>query len=204
MSASSTGKPGNVVADSTRVGITVLCLFGVAWTVVLLPLSSASTPVAIAAMGVAVLWAGTLLVGSRRRDFTAAEAAEAAASELTPAQRQRVFIITNVVQAVVFSVAISICIATDRVGWIPLIAALVVGLHFIPLARAFGEISFRWAGAVLAVVGAGGIMLVMTNAATLAAAVTLTSVGSSITLLAAATALLKRHGRPLPGESTRN
>lgn len=61
MSSSGIGESGKVVADSTRVGIAVLCMFGVAWTVVLLPLSSASTPVAVAAMGGAILWAGSLL-----------------------------------------------------------------------------------------------------------------------------------------------
>jgi hypothetical protein len=189
-----------VVADDTRVGITVLSLFGLAWTVVLPFLSSASTPVAVAAMGAATLWAGGLLLACRRRDFTAAEANAAAASELSASQRQRIFVITNVVQAVVFSVAISICIATGRVGWIPLIAALVVGVHFVPLARAFGEASFRWAGAVLAVLGGAGLLLVAVGTTTPEGAVTVTASGSAIALLATATALLGRHGRTKPSE----
>ncbi|MCC5947633.1 MAG: hypothetical protein JJT89_04180 [Nitriliruptoraceae bacterium] len=188
-------RPDTVAADNTQLGTTVLCLFGVAWTLVLIPLSSASTTVSLAAMGMACLWAGTLLLACRRRDFTAAEAAEAATSELTPAQRQRVFVITNVAQAVVFSVAISICIATARVSWVPLVAAFVVGVHFVPLAWAFGEIAFRWAGAVLAVLGGSGLILVTVNTATPEVAVTITAVGSAITLLATATALLSRHGR---------
>ncbi len=194
------GGPVTVAADNTQVGITVLCLFGVAWTLVLIPLSSASTTVSLAAMGIACLWTGSLLLACRRRDFTAAEAAEAAASDLTPAQRQRVFVMTNVAQAVVFSVAISICMATARVGWVPLVAALVVGVHFVPLARAFGEISFRWAGAVLAVLGGSGLILVTVNTTTPEGAVTITAVGSAITLLATATALLRRHGRRPPRE----
>jgi hypothetical protein len=192
------GGPATVVADDTQVGITVLCLFGVAWTLVLIPLSSASTTAALAAMVAASLWAGGLLLACRRRDFTAAEAAGAAASDLTAAQRQRVFVVTNVVQAVVFSVAISVCIATARVGWIPLVAALVVGVHFVPLARAFGEVSFRWAGAVLAVLGGSGLILVPAGTTTPRMAVTITAMGSSIALLAAATALLRRHGRVTP------
>ncbi len=196
--AASGGAPVTVAADNTQVGITVLCLFGMAWTLVLIPLASASTTVAMAAMGLAVLWAGGLLLACRRRDFTAAEAAEAAASDLTAAQRQRVFVVTNVAQAVVFSVAISVCIATARIGWIPLVAALVVGVHFVPLARAFGEASFRWAGAVLAVLGGSGLTLITLGTMAPEVAVTVAAVGSSITLLATATALLRRHGRRRP------
>lgn len=106
---------GSVAADNTRLGITVLCLFGVAWTLVLIPLSSASTPVALTIMAIAVLWAGSLLLASRQRDFTPTEQTSADAAPLNAAQRQRVFVITNVAQAVVFSVVISICIATARV-----------------------------------------------------------------------------------------
>lgn len=187
-----------MAADNTRLGITVLCLFGVAWTVVLLPLSSASTPVALTAIGLASLWVGSLLLACRRREFAAAEGAAAAASNLSAAQRQRIFVMTNVAQALVFSVAISICIATARVGWIPLIAALVVGVHFMPLARAFDEVSFGWAGALLAIFGGSGLVLVTVSVTTLEAAVTITAVGSSITLLTTATALLGHHGRATP------
>lgn len=145
-----------MAADNTRLGITVLCLFGVAWTLVLIPLSSASTPVALTIMAIAVLWAGSLLLASRQRDFTPTEQTSADAAPLNAAQRQRVFVITNVAQAVVFSVVISICIATARVEWIPLFAALFVGLHFIPLAWAFAELSFGWAGAALTILGGLG------------------------------------------------
>lgn len=195
MRASSDNAPGTVAADNTQLGIVVLCVFGLAWTVVLLPLSSATTSVALVAMGLAGLWTIILMFASRRLDFTAAEETAAAAAGLTPTQRQRIFVITNVVQAVVFSVTISICIAIGRIDWIPLLAALVVGLHFMPLAWAFVEISFRWAGAVLAILGGSGIVLVTVTSTTTATAVTGTAMGSAVTLLLTATALLKRHGR---------
>lgn len=185
---------GSVAADNTRLGITVLCLFGVAWTLVLIPLSSASTPVALTIMAIAVLWAGSLLLASRQRDFTPTEQTSADAAPLNAAQRQRVFVITNVAQAVVFSVVISICIATARVEWIPLFAALFVGLHFIPLAWAFAELSFGWAGAALTILGVLGLLLA-TVVTTSEVAVTVTAAGSALTLLVTATVLLQQQGR---------
>lgn len=195
MRASSDSAPGTVAADNTKLGIVVLCVFGLAWTVVLLPLSSASTPVALVAMGIAGLWTAILVFTCRRFDFTAAEETAAAAAGLTATQRQRIFVITNVAQAVVFSVTISVCIAIGRIDWIPLLAALVVGLHFMPLAWALDELSFRWAGAVLAILGGSGVLLVAVTSTTPATAVTGTAMGSAVTLLITATALLKRHGR---------
>lgn len=172
----------------------MLCLFGVAWTLVLIPLSSASTPVALTIMAIAVLWAGSLLLASRQRDFTPTEQTSADAAPLNAAQRQRVFVITNVAQAVVFSVVISICIATARVEWIPLFAALFVGLHFIPLAWAFAELSFGWAGAALTILGVLGLLLA-TVVTTSEVAVTVTAAGSALTLLVTATVLLQQQGR---------
>jgi hypothetical protein len=180
------------MADNTRVGIAVLCAFGVAWTLILIPLSALSTPVALVAMGIAILWAGVLLAVVRGRDFAVADAAMG--SKFSAAQRRRVFVVTNLAQAVVFSVAISICIATDRIGWVPLVAALVVGLHFLPLARVFGEAAFGAAGLVLAVLGGTGLVLVLMGAVTPEAAVAITAVAAAITLLTAATALLTRYG----------
>lgn len=190
------------VADNTRVGITVLCAFGVAWTLILIPLSALSTPLAVVTMGIALLWAGVLLVVARGRDFAVADAAEG--SPLSAAQRRRAFVITNLAQAGIFSVAISICIATDRIGWIPLIAALVVGLHFVPLALAFGEAALGAAGIVLAVLGATGLVLALMGTVTVEVAVAITAVSATITLLTAATVLLARYGssEPVPAETS--
>lgn len=192
MISSRDSEPATTVADSTVVGITVLCLFSVAWTVVLLPLSSASTLVALIAVGISILWAGCLALVCHRRSFSDADAATA--SDLSSSQRQRIFVVTNVAQAVVFSVAISVCIATARIELIPLIAALVVGAHFIPLAWAFNETAFRWAGAVLAALGGSGLVLTTIGATTPEESVTITAVGASVTLLTAASVLLQRHG----------
>ncbi|WP_192498762.1 hypothetical protein [Ornithinimicrobium pratense] len=191
MDASRAPEPVTVV-DNTRVGITVLCAFGVAWTLILIPLSALSTPLAVVATGIAVLWAGVLWAVARGRDFAQADAA--VGSELSAAQRRRVFVITNLAQAVIFSVAISICIATGRIGWVPLIAALVVGLHFLPLARVFAESIFGVAGLVLAVLGGTGLVLALMGAVTVEVAVAITAVAAAITLLTAATVLLARYG----------
>ena len=118
----------------------------------------------------------------------------AASSELTAAQRRRVFVITNLAQAIIFSVALSVLIATGRVAWIPLVAALVVGLHFLPLARAFAEAAFGAAGLVLAALGGTGLGLVIAGAMTPEVAVAVTAVGSAVTLLATASVMLARHG----------
>lgn len=196
--ASQSQEPGTLV-DSTRVGITVLSLFGVAWTLILIPLSALSTPVAVVAMVVAVLWAGTLLVAARGRDFTVADTAPD--SDLSAAQRRRIFVVTNLAQAAIFSVAISVCIATERVGWVPLVAALVVGLHFLPLAGAFGEVSFGGAGLVLAVLGGAGLLLVVVGAVTPEVAVAGTAVAAAVTLLTTAALLLVRDGTRVVGRA---
>ena len=53
----------------------------------------------------------------------------------------------------------AVLVATDRTDLRPALIAAVVGLHVLPMARAFAERMFLLLGALMAVVGAAGLVL---------------------------------------------
>ncbi|MFE3514599.1 hypothetical protein [Streptomyces sp. NPDC059166] len=68
--------------------------------------------------------------------------------------------IVNAVELVAVFAVIAASNASGRPGFIPPAIALVVGLHFIPLARLYDQWQYRWTAALLCAVAAAGLVLI--------------------------------------------
>lgn len=67
----------------------------------------------------------------------------------------------NIGQFVAIVAAIAILVAVGQPAWVPPVVAFIVGIHFVPLARQFGQPQYRWTGALLIVLGIGGVVLLV-------------------------------------------
>jgi len=61
-------------------------------------------------------------------------------------------------EVVLIVAAIFLCNALDLVDFLPGIIAVIVGLHFLPLALAFDEPKYRWTGYAMTAAGLGGVV----------------------------------------------
>ena len=68
------------------------------------------------------------------------------------------FYAVGLVQSFVIVVVIVALLSAELLGVIPAAISLVVGIHFLPLARIFGQPEYRWTGICLCVVGAAGLL----------------------------------------------
>ncbi|MEU9480704.1 hypothetical protein [Streptomyces sp. NPDC048191] len=71
---------------------------------------------------------------------------------------------TNLVQAGAIAAVIALGNVTGERGWIPGLIAVVVGLHFLPLAGPFARPEYRWVGGLMAALGAAGCGLAVAGA----------------------------------------
>ena len=116
-------------------GITVCAVMGLTWA------GSASgalrAVVAVPLLAVAVACSAALLVGASRLRHAATALPDQASSgpDLTKSRRQFSMVMAGEVAAIL--VAASVLGRSDNAEWIPATICLVVGLHFIPLARLF-------------------------------------------------------------------
>lgn len=71
----------------------------------------------------------------------------------------RAFTVVNIGQGVGIALVIVVANVLDAAAWIPALIAIVVGVHFLPLARLFAAPEYRWVAALLIATGlAGGLM----------------------------------------------
>ncbi|HEX2144347.1 MAG TPA: hypothetical protein VHG10_07560 [Glycomyces sp.] len=90
---------------------------------------------------------------------------------------------------VLIAAAILVLRALDLVDFLPGAIAIIVGVHFIPLATAFDEPMYRWTGVVMITAGIAGLVA-GTGGVVLAGAVA--GFGSAAALWVTGAALLKR------------
>lgn len=141
--------------DSSRLGVFILSAFAVVWVVAAVALSSVPLAITIAATVIVLVAAITVnLIAASRRFATVDEEKPA----MSPRRRRTVFIASNIVQAVLFSVLISVCLALNELAYIPLIGALIVGGHLIPIGLSFGETAFIVGGALMVLTGIVGTL----------------------------------------------
>ena len=77
------------------------------------------------------------------------------------------FYAVGLVQSFVIVVVIVALLRAELLGAIPAVIALVVGIHFFPLARILDQPEYRWTGIGLCMVGAVGLLaLALTDDAT--------------------------------------
>ena len=85
---------------------------------------------------------------------------------------------------------VGICLVVSATGAIPAAICLVVGAHFVPLARTFDQPQYRWTAGLLVLVAAAGMLLAATGHA--GAAITTVGFGAALILCGTALHILLR------------
>jgi hypothetical protein len=67
--------------------------------------------------------------------------------------------LVNLAQVVAIAVAVAVLIAAGVPTLVPAVICLIVGLHFLPLARLYGQWQYRWTGALLCLTAVAGIAI---------------------------------------------
>ncbi len=121
-------------AKGSSIGATIMGGFGAVWLA--LGMVSAGLPVGVAIAAVVPVFALIAWLGIGG----AAAAAEALRRRESPEKKQmmRVFAVVNVVQWVAIFGTINLLRNLQLDGWIVSAIVLIVGAHFLPLARIFG------------------------------------------------------------------
>ncbi|TXS57555.1 hypothetical protein [Streptomyces sp. t39] len=137
-----------------RSGVGFLALFGAGWWFLGIGGFGATAGVIGAVAGCAV--AAALMYAAWRL------LPVSAGGPLPPAKRRR-FAQVNGVQWLLIAVVAVGCGRAGAPELIPPLIALVVGLHFVPLASAFDQPRLRLPAALLCLVGAAGLVLALTG-----------------------------------------
>ncbi|MFD7243063.1 hypothetical protein [Streptomyces massasporeus] len=145
-----------------RRGVAVLSVFGLMWAVAAASGTGSATDVAPLAIEVAALLitAAAIYLGYRKG------AAPSPRTVDLPANWARGVGIVNTVELAAIFAVIAASNAAGRPEVIPAGIALVVGLHFFPLARLYDQWQYRWTAALLTVVAVAGFVLVAAGVAT--------------------------------------
>ncbi|WP_256107669.1 hypothetical protein [Streptomyces sp. ODS05-4] len=133
-----------------RSGVGFFALFGLGW--LLLGVAALPGPARWVAVGAGAVVALVLMLAARRR-------LPASAGGPLPPLRRRRFGQVNAVQWLLIA---GIAVGCGRGGvpeLIPPLVALVVGLHFVPLAAVFEQPRLRTAAALLCAVAAAGLVV---------------------------------------------
>jgi hypothetical protein len=65
--------------------------------------------------------------------------------------------LVNLGQVAAIAVAVVVLIVVHGTTFIPAVICLIFGLHFLPLARLFGQWQYRWTGVLLCAAAIAGI-----------------------------------------------
>ncbi|MGD6742210.1 hypothetical protein ACOKM3_10275 [Streptomyces sp. BH106] len=129
-------------------GVGFLALFGLGWW--LLATSAFGGAARPAAMVVGCAAAIALMLTARRR-------LPASAGGPFPADRRRRFLQINGLQWLLILAIAQVCARTGTAVLIPPLVAVVVGLHFLPLAAVFEQPRLRVPAALLTAAGVAGL-----------------------------------------------
>jgi hypothetical protein len=140
--------------DPLLAGVVVMTTFGLGWSVVGiggLPLSRAGMVLLI---GLAALIAVGVYVAAHRLHATSSTP-DAAERQVAP-NVGRIYFWVNIGQAIAIAAAVVAFNGLDAIGLIPPTVCLVVGLHFLPLARSFDTPLYWWTAGLLTLVAVTG------------------------------------------------
>ncbi|MFH8238374.1 hypothetical protein [Streptomyces sp. NPDC018321] len=129
-------------------GVGFLALFGLGWWLLASSAFDGSVRPAGVVAGCAV--AVGLMLAARR-------VLPASAGGPFPADRRRRFLQINVVQWLLILITAQVCARAGAPVLIPPLIAIVVGLHFLPLAAVFEQPRLRVPAALLSAAGAAGV-----------------------------------------------
>ena len=174
--------PPKMSGDIRRNGVTICAVFGLGWFIggagVLGDGPAYWTGLALAAaVSVALIASVRGVASSRERD-----------REL-PKDWGRRYGLWIGFEVVLIVAAVQVLRALDLVDFLPGTIATIVGVHFIPLAKAFDEPMYRWTGYAMIAVGAAGVVA---GAGGVVLAGAVAGFGCAATLWVTGAALLKR------------
>ncbi|MEV6735478.1 hypothetical protein AB0N14_00500 [Streptomyces sp. NPDC051104] len=133
----------------------LMAIFGILWwlsgSMAMDIAARGAAAVAGVALGAILCWLAARQISGHRSHDVYARAANR-------------FRMTNVIQAGAIVAVIVIGNATGERGWIPGLIAVVVGLHFLPLAGPFERPEYRWVGGFMALLGVSGCGLAFAGA----------------------------------------
>lgn len=131
-----------------RVGTAAMSAFAFLWALTGASALRGATASSIIALA-SVLTAAAAWLADRRRDATSAPAN-------LPDDWSRRFNRIGGIQAVAILGAVVVLGRLQEPGYIPSAVCAIVAMHFLPLARLFGQTRFRWTAGALLVVAAAG------------------------------------------------
>lgn len=149
----------NKIVDSARIGVIILTGFSLVWIIAALTLSSLPLSITLATAVIVGIGAVIVLAFAASTRFAAVDETT---TPMEPARRRKIFISTNIVQAILFSVLISVCIALNQLAYIPLIGSIIVGAHLISIGLSFAEQTFVIGGGLMVVTGIAGTIASVT------------------------------------------
>lgn len=152
-----------------RVGALVTALFAVPWALTGAGVLSEPLPVVVAAVAISVI---CMIIALRAR----------------PAPRRRRlsdrwgarYRTIGVTQGVAIALVVGVAVALAAPGVIAPVVCLVVGLHFLPMARVVDQAEYRLTGIALLVTGAAGAIVLVVAGPDIAQSVT--GIGAAIIL----------------------
>ncbi|AZM59682.1 MULTISPECIES: DUF7010 family protein [unclassified Streptomyces] len=138
-----------------RRGTVVLSVFALLWAFTGASGTGTATDVVPVALEVAALLVTAVAIGLGRRK----DAAPSPRTVNLPANWARGVGLVNAAEAVAIAAVIAATAGSGHVRALPAAVALVVGLHFFPLARLYDQRQYRWTGALLSAVALVGLVL---------------------------------------------
>ncbi|WP_020614838.1 hypothetical protein [Paenibacillus daejeonensis] len=140
--------------SNRKAGIIFMTLFGTMWAYTGLFGIQGPWPSIMLFMPL-IVGAGLLVGGIFMNKNTLLSTDEGQEVSLTDKKEmKRRFNLVFAAQGLAIAITIAICIATQTNEFIPLIIALVVGLHFFPLASIFKMKLYYWTGSLLCLLAA--------------------------------------------------
>ncbi|MQY12502.1 hypothetical protein SRB5_26360 [Streptomyces sp. RB5] len=97
-----------------------------------------------------------------------------------PADWLRRIGVVNLVQLAAIAATVTVLLLTGRGALLPSAIGLIVGLHFVPLGRLFGQWQYRWAGILMSLTVLAAIVVHATGHHTLSA--NIVAIGSALVL----------------------
>jgi hypothetical protein len=166
-------------------GTVILCVFAVVWAAA--GASGLEGPARVAVLvGAPAISAAMIGLAVRPGSRRAAEPPRCP----LPGWRRR-FALLNVAQGIAIALVIAVLAATGGEAAIPAAVCLIVGLHFLPLARLFDVPAYRWTGAALCIVAVLGFASVAAWGDEVARAIV--GLGAAVTLWATCADLLRHY-----------
>ncbi|MBO4237926.1 hypothetical protein [Pseudonocardia alni] len=171
-----------------RVGALVTALFGVPWALTGATALSAPLPAVVASVAISVT---CTIIALRTRP--------AARRRQLPHRWRARYRTIGVTQGVAITLVVAVAVALSAPGLIAPLVCLVVGLHFLPMARVVDQAEYRLTGAALLVIGLAGLAVLAATGPEAARAVT--GIGAALTLwitscIVACEAYGRRDGAP--------